>query len=192
MIGGLLLTGGASRRLGVDKADLRLGDERLADRAARVLLAVCDPVLEVGPGRSPLPVAREASPGEGPLVALVAGAEALRAAGTAGPVLLLAVDLPFVESPLLEWLASHPGDGTVVPTDGSGEPQPCCARYGADALETAGRLVATGKRSLRALLEVTPIELVGPDDWTRVAEPNALDDADTPEDVARLGLTAPG
>lgn len=187
-----MLTGGTSRRLGFDKAELRLGDERLADRAARVLLEVCNPALEVGPGRSPLPVVREASPGEGPLVALVAGAEALRATGTEGPVLLLAVDLPFVESPLLEWLASRPGSGTVVPTDAGGEPQPCCARYGAGALETAARLVATGKRSLRALLEATPIEVVGPDQWRQAAEPNALDDADTPEDVARLGLTPPG
>lgn len=192
MIGGLLLTGGASRRLGFDKAELRLGDERLADRAARVLGEVCDPVLEVGPGHSPLRAVREASPGEGPLVALVAGADALRAAGTVGPVLLLAVDLPFVEPPLLAWLASHPGDGTVVPTDAAGEAQPCCARYGADALDAAAHLVATGKRSLRALLEATPVDLVGTEKWRQVAEPNALDDADTPEDVARLGLAPPG
>jgi len=192
VIGALLLTGGASRRLGFDKAELRLGDERLADRAARVLLAVCDPVLEVGPGRSPLPVVREASPGEGPLAALVAGAEALRAGGAEGPVLLLAVDLPFVESRLLDWLASRPGGGSVVPTDAAGEPQPCCARYGAGALQTAARLVAAGKRSLRALLDVTPVDLVVPAEWTRMAEPNALDDADTPEDVARLGLIPPG
>ena len=192
MIGGLLLTGGASRRLGFDKAELRLGGERLADRGARVLRDVCDPVLEVGPGRSPLHVVDEPSPGEGPLVALVAGAQVLRRTGGDGSVLLLAVDLPFAESSLLAWLASHPADGSVVPTDAAGEPQPCCARYSVDALATAASLVATGKRSLRALLEATPTELVGPDQWRQVAEPNALDDADTPEDVARLGLTAPG
>jgi molybdopterin-guanine dinucleotide biosynthesis protein A len=186
------LTGGTSRRMGFDKAELRLGDARLADRAAHVLVSVCDPVYEVGPGRSSLTAVRERPPGEGPLAALVAGAEALRSAGAAGPVLLLGVDLPFVRTPLLEWLAARPGDVTVVPTDADGEPQPCCARYGTDALETAARLLADGERSLRSLLESTPVELVGPEEWTQVAELNELDDVDTPEDVTRLGLEPPG
>lgn len=56
---GLLLTGGASRRMGADKALLEIGGRRLADRGASVLAAVCHPVLEVGPGVSGLPAVRE-------------------------------------------------------------------------------------------------------------------------------------
>ncbi|HUF84380.1 MAG TPA: molybdenum cofactor guanylyltransferase [Acidimicrobiia bacterium] len=191
MTGGLLLTGGVSRRMGFDKAELRLDGERLADRAARVLLEVCEPVLEVGPGRSALTAIREQTPGEGPLVAMVAGAEALPPGGAGGLMLLLAVDLPFAPATLLQWLADRPGDATVVPTDVGGAPQPCCARYSRDAIEAAARLVADGHRSLRSLLEATAVDLVGPEEWTRVAEPNALDDVDTPEDVTRLGLEPP-
>jgi len=55
---GVLLTGGSSRRLGFDKATVMVGDETLAERAARVLSAVCSPVIEVGPGRSGMPVIR--------------------------------------------------------------------------------------------------------------------------------------
>lgn len=176
--------------MGVDKAELRRDGERLVDRAARVLTEVCDPVLEVGSGRSALPAIREPTPGEGPLVALVAGAAALAARGATGPVLLLAVDLPFVESPLLAWLADRPGPHTVVPVAG-GEPQPCCARYAPDAVATAARLVATGERSLRALLAATAVELVSDEEWGRVAAAAALDDVDTPDDAARLGLSGP-
>jgi molybdopterin-guanine dinucleotide biosynthesis protein A len=190
VIAGLLLTGGASRRMGVDKAELRRDGERLADRAARVLAEVCDPVIEVGPGRSTLPAVHEATPGEGPLVALVAGAVALRERGHAGPLILLAVDLPFVEPPLLTWLAGRPGAGTVVPTV-AGEPQPCCARYGPDAVAIAAGLVAEGERSLRALLAAAPVERVPEDTWRAVAPRGALDDADTPDDVDRLGLRGP-
>ncbi|HEX6310616.1 MAG TPA: molybdenum cofactor guanylyltransferase [Acidimicrobiia bacterium] len=190
MTAGLLLTGGAGRRMGVDKAELRRDGERLADRAARVLAAACDPVLEVGPGRSSLERVRESTPGEGPLVALVAGAEALGVRGYDGPVFLLAVDLPFVEPPLLRWLADRPGAGTVVPVAGN-EPQPCCARYSTEAVAVAGNLVARGERSLRALLRATPVHLAAEDEWSPVAPITSLDDVDTPADAARLGLDVP-
>src|SRR5205809_839007 len=40
--------------MGRDKAELVVAGERLADRAARVLQTVCDPVLEIGTGHSVL------------------------------------------------------------------------------------------------------------------------------------------
>ena len=43
--GGLLFTGGASRRFGSPKAELMVDGERLADRGARLLLEVCDVVI---------------------------------------------------------------------------------------------------------------------------------------------------
>src|SRR5436853_644840 len=97
-VAGLLLTGGASARMGTAKADLVVTGERLADRGARLLRGVADPVLEVGPGycRAPaLPLATEFDRGEGPLTALVAGAQALAEHGAGiRPVLVLAVDMP--------------------------------------------------------------------------------------------------
>ena len=45
---GILLTGGASSRMGRDKATLVINGEMLAARGARILQSVCDPVLEAG------------------------------------------------------------------------------------------------------------------------------------------------
>jgi molybdopterin-guanine dinucleotide biosynthesis protein A len=187
---GLLLTGGASRRLGVDKAELIVSGERLADRGARVLAAVCDPSLEVGPGRTTLDAVREEPPGTGPLAALAAGAAALQARGHRDAVLVLAVDLPFVEVPLLELLAGRTGDGVAVPVAG-GHRQPCCARYGPGALETAAALLARGERSLQSLLAATLIDEIAYLEWRAVAPVHALDDLDTPEDLTRHGISAP-
>src|SRR5438093_7464181 len=106
-VAGLLLTGGASRRMGRDKALIEVGGQRLVDRAAAALKAVADPVLEVGPGWSALPSVREDPPGSGPLAAVAAGAGALRAAGHHGPVIVLAVDMPFVTVDLLRLLATR-------------------------------------------------------------------------------------
>ena len=87
---------------------------------------VCAPVVEVGPGYTGLQCVDEDPPGRGPLAALVVGAATVPGAG---PVLLLACDLPFVTEALLRRLASWDGDGTVVPVDRDGFVQPVCARY---------------------------------------------------------------
>jgi molybdopterin-guanine dinucleotide biosynthesis protein A len=172
--------------MGRDKADLVVGGERLADRTARVLTAVCAPVLEVGPGRSPLDAVRD-EPRAGPLAALVTGAEALRARGHDGAVLLLGVDLPFVGAPLLELLANHPAAETVIPVSG-GMLQSCCARYAPEALVTAAELVEQGERALHTLLSAVPVAEISEAEWRTVAPADALADLDTPEDLARHGV----
>ncbi len=187
---GLLLTGGASTRLGVDKAELRRDGERLADRTARLLASVCTVAVEVGPGVSALPAVREDPPGSGPLAALVAGADALAAWGVEAPVLVLGVDLPFVERPLLEWLAARPGSGTVVPRVG-GSPQPLCARYGWGDLAVAARLRRDGAAAMRTLLDAVAVTYVDEDAWGTVTDRSGFDDVDTPDAVTRAGLEWP-
>jgi molybdopterin-guanine dinucleotide biosynthesis protein A len=173
--------------MGRDKADLVVAGERLADRGARVLSAVCHPVLEVGPGHSPLDAVGDEQPGAGPLAALVAGAAALQTRGHDGEVVLLGVDLPFVEVPLLELLARQSAAETVVPF-ADGRRQPCCARYAPAALDTAARLVARGERSLQGLLAAVPVVELAEAEWRVVAPARAFADLDTPEDLARHGV----
>jgi molybdopterin molybdotransferase len=182
-VGGVLLTGGSSRRLGTDKATLVVHGQRLADHAAAVLGAVCREIVEVGPSVTGLPVCREEPVGSGPLAALVAGAAALGPDASAG-VVLLACDLPAVEAPLVELLARWPGRATVVPVAG-GRPQLVCARYGPDALRAAAVALAAGERSLRALLDRVDHDVIEPSTWEGVAPTGAFADVDTPADLAR-------
>ncbi len=181
---GVLLTGGGSRRLGVDKATLVVNGERLADHAARVLGAVCTTVVEVGPGIAGLPSCREDPVGSGPLAALVAGARALGADASRG-VILLACDLPGVEEPLVRLLADWPGAATVVPV-ADGELQSVCARYGLEALEEASVAIAAGERSLRGLLARAAHDRLDESVWGAIAPLDAFADVDTPADLARV------
>jgi molybdenum cofactor guanylyltransferase len=183
-IAGVLLTGGASRRMHTDKASIVWRGETLAARAARVLGEVCEPVIEVGSGVSALAHVREDPPASGPLAALVAGA---RAMGSLGPVMLLACDLPFVEAPVLRLLADRPGRGTVVPRV-DGRLQFACARYGPDAIERAEVALAAGERSLRSVVDGHYAE-VTEEEWGVVGPANSFADVDTPEDLRRLGLS---
>jgi molybdopterin-guanine dinucleotide biosynthesis protein A len=182
--GGVLLTGGASRRLGADKATVVVNGERLADHGARVLSGVCASVVEVGPGVTGLPACREDPVGAGPLAALVAGAAALGARAADG-VVLLACDLPGVDEPLVRLLTGWAGRGTVVPVAG-GEPQTVCARYGRAALDEAVAALASGERSLRGLLARADHDLVSEFAWRAVAPAGAFADVDTPADLARV------
>ena len=84
---GLLLTGGASRRMGHDKATCLSWQARtLARRTARLLAATTTPTFEIGPGHSGLPRVTEDPPGAGPLAAVAAGQRRLR--GRSGPARL--------------------------------------------------------------------------------------------------------
>jgi molybdenum cofactor guanylyltransferase len=188
---GILLTGGRSRRLGVDKASLVLEGETLAARAARRLDATCSPVVEVGDGVSDRPAVREVPAGAGPLAALAAAGTWLRDRGHHGPALLLAVDLPAVDDAFLGWLRDRRGEPTTV-LRVDGRLQPVCARYGADALLAASSLVAGGVRALHELFDVVDHDVVEEDEWRVVASPDTFLDIDTPADAERLGIRLPG
>ena len=192
-VAGLLLTGGASRRMGRDKALIEVDGQRLVDRAVAVLAAVADPVIEVGSGWSTLQAVREDPPGSGPLAALAAGAAALRAAGHDGPVLVLAVDMPRVGVELLRFLAARVGPPATAVPRADGHPQPMCARYGPDVLAAVDARLAAGGRSLRDLLESLAergeVAWVEEEAWGPVAGPDAFSDIDTPEDLQRLRQT---
>jgi len=187
---GLLLTGGGSRRLGAPKAELRLNGERLADRGARVLTAVCPTALEVGPGTSSLPVVSEDPPGAGPLAAVVAGSSSLAERGARGPVVVLAVDAPFVGVHLLRWLVEHPAPGAVVPRV-AGRAQPLCARYAPADLAIAADLLAGGATAMRDLLAAATVTYADEDAWGVVASERTFLDVDTPDAVTRAGLAWP-
>lgn len=186
---GLLLTGGRSRRLGQDKAAvrLRLGGATLAEQAADVLGSVTAPTLEVGPGWTKLPVVTEGHKPQGPLVALAAGA---REVSGCAAILVLACDMPLVSVALLRWLVDHPRPGTVVPLTGHPPtPQPLCARWAADDVGRADGLVAAGERSLKALLAASSVTYVPPEEWLPHAgavAAAAFEDVDTPAALARM------
>jgi len=164
--------------MGVDKATLVIDGVTLAARTAALLCAVADPCIEVGPGVSGLGAVREEPAGGGPLLALAAG---LVAVGSARPALLVACDLPHLDSALLRWLADHPSAGSVVPL-WDGRPQPLCARWSSAALGVVPRLVDSGASAMRALIEEAAPAFVD------VPEPlvGALEDVDTPDQWARL------
>jgi molybdenum cofactor guanylyltransferase len=188
---GMLLTGGASRRMGTDKATLVLepGGETLAGRTARLLAATTRPAIEVGPGHSDLPTAAEEFPGGGPLHAIVAGVGLLDRLGGDDAVIVVATDLPFLTATLLGWLAAHPSGRSVIPV-AAGRPQTLCARYTRADLRRAAGLTRSGTASMREFVASIEPLLVGEDEWGPAARDHrALIDVDTREDLEMVRRT---
>lgn len=150
----------------------------------------CDPVLEVGPGVTGLRAVRESPAGSGPLAALVAGSNALATDGTVESVVLLACDVPGVAAVLdaLVTVAS-PVLGALIPVDEHGRRQYVCARYGPIALARSAALVVTGERSLRAMVDSLPEEVVAQIDGFASG---TFADIDVPDDARRAGIKIQG
>ncbi len=184
-VAGMLLTGGASRRLGVDKPGLDVGEGPLAERTARLLGSVADPAIEVGRGYSALPLVADPEPDRGPLAAVTFGWAELRRLSWRGPTLVVATDLPLLSEGLLLWLASHPSTRSIIPFDGD-QPQPLCARYQAADLDLAVELYRAGGRAMKDLTAAIEPLRVQPDEWQAAAgHPFVLLDVDTPADLER-------
>jgi molybdopterin-guanine dinucleotide biosynthesis protein A len=166
--GAIILTGGASRRMGADKAALDWGGQRAVDRVAALAMAAgAVRVLTAGRDHG-LEHVDDPAPGAGPVGGVLAGARALAAHGV-GRALVLAVDAPTVTAedlaPLLA--AAEPGaayEGLPVPMAVSLAALPADADAGwplRRLVERAGLAVLPCDEALRARLQGanTPEEL---------------------------------
>ncbi len=110
MVAAAVLAGGASRRMGRDKATMAVGGVELASLALAAAARVADPVVLVAPQGHPargLAARLVADPGVGPLAALAAALGAL----DTGHVLVLAGDHPGLRVELLAHLVGLAGRG---------------------------------------------------------------------------------
>jgi molybdenum cofactor guanylyltransferase len=111
-LGAVILVGGASRRMGQDKASLEWGGRRAVDRVADLARTMgADPVVTAG-GDYGLPFVLDPQPQGGPVGGVLAGCEALRLAGCSR-ALVLAVDAPTLTPADLDGLLQAPAPGAA-------------------------------------------------------------------------------
>jgi molybdopterin-guanine dinucleotide biosynthesis protein A len=187
-----LLLGGASRRMGRDKARLERDGVPLATRTARLLACLFEDVLLVG-GAPPedAPGRRVADPA-GPACALRGLVGAL-AEARAERVLVVATDLPLLEPELPLALVAWPEADVVLPRTPSGL-EPLCALWDrAAALPVAQAHLAAGRLALHELVGALRAETLAGEDLRAVDPEGAmLANANTPEEWARIEQRARG
>jgi molybdopterin-guanine dinucleotide biosynthesis protein A len=146
-----VFAGGASTRMGTDKAFLRIGDELLIERQLRCLREagaaqmLISGRVGVDYSRFGLTVVHDERPDCGPLAGLAAILKSTRFQKT----LVLAVDMPAMTPAMLKKIVTLCGDDPgCVPLDDRGF-EPLAAAYSKQLLPLTEELLATGRYSMQ-------------------------------------------
>ena len=173
---GVVLAGGRSHRLSVDKALLRFGGTPLLKIVVDRVAQLCDHVavavdrLERYQGlRLSAKFVADVTPGLGPLSGLQSGLQA----SSAKHVLVVACDLPFLNVNLLRFMADMPRSYQALVPWSEGRWQPLSAIYARSCLEVVDAMVSAGGGSIHQLLERLEVQRLD-DKEMRPLDPNGL------------------
>jgi molybdopterin-guanine dinucleotide biosynthesis protein A len=186
-IEGFILTGGASSRMGANKARLSLAGRTFTSRISDALSTIAARTSVVGANGdddAQLPVIPDVYRQWGALGGVHAALNACRAEWAA----IVACDLPFVSAELLARLvALRANFAAVAPVQEDARPQPLCALYRVTAcLNRAQALIEAGERRPRALLEDVQTRWVACEELSDLTNAARLFlNVNTPEDYAR-------
>lgn len=186
-IEGVLLTGGRSERMGVNKGSLVIDRVPMAERIAGELGKVCTKVTVLGRGPIPgcgLLVDREAYSGPLAALSMFHPSEEL--------VFVASCDLPLFAGTVVQVLDKAIGAADAAIPAIEGRSQPLCALYRSEAFEAFRKAYAGGERSIQRAFSGLNVCFVseGDLDASGVA-PETVRGANTPEELEDLLRTNP-
>ena len=173
-VGGIVLCGGQSKRMGRPKAWLPFAGELMLPRVVRLLGQVVHPVVVVAAPEQdvpPLPaeiaIVRDEEKGRGPLQGLAAGLTALR--GQVEAAYLSSCDVPFLQRAFVQRLIDLLGDHAICVPHVGDYHHPLAAVYRLEVAEAVTRLLRQDRLRPVFLFEAVP---------TRIVEAGELADVD--------------
>lgn len=173
-VGGIVLAGGQSTRMGRPKAWLPFAGEIMLPRVVRILGEVVRPIVVVAaPGQDlpPLPgdilIARDETPGRGPLEGLAAGLAALT--GKAEAAYVSSCDVPLLQPAFIRRLIELLGEYEICVPFVEDRFHPLAAVYRLGTLAAVKQLLQLGETRPRRLL---PVGQTSPSAGTDSRQPN--------------------
>ncbi|PYY22596.1 MAG: hypothetical protein DMG62_12780 [Acidobacteria bacterium] len=189
---GFVLAGGASRRMGRDKARIPWEDGTLLTHAIEQMKCAASKVFVIGavvPENLPVPVLPDKVPGLGPL----AGIEAALSNSATHWNLVLAVDLPLVTPAMLKWISdlrTGAVERALIPRVKS-RLQPLCAIYHRDLLPEIDKALSLQRSSIHRLLERLSTRIIEEDELIAAGfVPEMFLNVNSPEDLERARAMA--
>ncbi|MGA9277191.1 molybdenum cofactor guanylyltransferase [Ilumatobacter sp.] len=183
-IAGVVLTGGASRRMGRTKATIDVDGRPMADHVLDALRGVgAEPLILVGGDASELadlsaPVVDDQSPGAGPVGGVLSALDHLAKLDTVDAALILPCDLVSVTSDTL-WpiVEAAVGDGMSLAWVAATERlEPMCTLWSLNARGVIRERFVAGERALHRVIAEIPHTTV-------TVDPAGLRNVNRPEDL---------
>jgi molybdopterin-guanine dinucleotide biosynthesis protein A len=187
-IGGIVLCGGKSTRMGVPKATLPFGDETMLQRVVRLLGVVAAPIVVVAARDQVLPalstevgVARDEREARGPLEGIRAGLRALPE--TVDAAYITSCDVPLLVPAFVERMIALLGDHDVAVMEVDGYPHPLSAIYRRTVLPRVEQLLDANRLRPVFLFDAVRTRRVAPAEMIEVdPELRTLRNLNTPEE----------
>jgi molybdopterin-guanine dinucleotide biosynthesis protein A len=189
-VSGFVLAGGASRRMGFDKARLPLGSESMVDRQIRLLRAICRSVSIIGPpdrfADAGIQVYEDEIPGQGPLGGIHTG---LRRARTEFS-LFLSCDMPLMDARFLRYLCEQAlvsrASATLPPPWAKGV-YPLCAVLRRRVLSTVRSSLTLGQNQVGRFFEKVQRRTISKAEFARAGfSPRIFYNANTPGEYQKV------
>ena len=187
-VGGIVLCGGESRRMGSPKAWLPFMGEPMLLRVVRILQGVLDPLVVVAAPRQEVPalpsnilIARDAMAGQGPLQGLATGLAAL--SDRVDAAYISSCDVPLLQPGFVQHLIGLLGDCDIVVPREDGFYHPLAAIYRISILSEVKTALQAGERRVAAVFDRCRVRSIQTEDL-RVVDPElrSLQNVNTPED----------
>ena len=187
-IGGIVLCGGQSKRMGRPKAWLPFAGELMLPRVIRLMRAVVEPVVVVAAPDQELPplpaevfVVRDEEKGRGPLQGLSAGLHALMDRTDAAYA--SSCDVPFLNPAFMRRMIELLGDRRICVPHVDGFHHPLAAVYRVAVVDAVDRLLAENRLRPVFLFEAESTRIVLAEELRDIdPELKTLRNLNTPED----------
>lgn len=173
MVGGVVLCGGKSTRMGVPKATLPFGPETMLQRVVRLLTTVVSPIVVVAAREQELPelppgviVTRDEREARGPLEGLRAGLKALPEHMDAAYV--TSCDVPLLEPAFVQRMVDLLGDQDIAVMEIDGFTHPLSAVYRRATLPQVESLLAQDRLRPVFLFDAVRTRRVKPEEMVVV------------------------
>lgn len=158
---GIILAGGESRRMGTDKALIRLSGKTLIEQTAHIFkrLFADTIIISKDPGRFKVAGCKELADRSGERGAMVGLLTALEASGTEF-IFTAACDMPFLSEPLISLIVNNGRGFDVALPCSDGHAHPLHALYSRRCLKPMSESLERGEKSLKHFISSLPADRV--------------------------------
>ncbi len=163
--GAIILCGGQSRRMGVDKALLPFGGETMLERVVRIVgtqVATENTVVVASPQQQLFPLqtrlCRDEQEYRGPLAALAHGFRTLP--NDIDAVFITGCDVPLLVPAVIDFLFKELGSTEAIIPRGAKHLHPLCAVYRISVLSRIEQQIAEGQHSLHRWIDQLEAKLL--------------------------------